>query len=230
MATAEFVINTFRTYIDEPDQTFVSNDLVEKMLQVGYNEFRNKVITYDPNIYAKTADYTLSDASQLDLSGATPAGFAGPIVGPLAVTAGERLDLLINAYRFDATSGAPTLIYDAVQGLAALRSTGTSFFFTDGILMFSHRITGDIKVAYVADSNVSWDPAAPSAYVDDLGLFHDLIALYAYKQYAIADAAENVPLIRQLAAREMALENYLTHRNVGSPNYVNNVTSADFWS
>jgi hypothetical protein len=95
--------------------------------------------------------------------------------------------------------------------------------------MFSHRITGDINVAYVPDSDVSWDPAAPSAYVDDLGLFHDLIALYAYKQYAIADAAENVPLLRQLVAREEALENYLTHRSVGSPNYVNNVTSTDSW-
>lgn len=229
MATAEFVISTFRTYIDEPDQTFVSNDLVEKMLQVGYNEFRNKVITYDPNIFARAAMYTMSDAAQLNLASETPAGYTGPIVGPLAETAGERLDLLINAYRFDVATGLPTLIYDAVQGLSALRSTGSSFFFTDGVLMFSHRITGDINVAYVPDSDVSWDPADPAEYVDDLGLFHDLIALYAYKQYAIADAAENMPLLRQLAAREEALENYLTHRSVGSPNYVNNVTSTDSW-
>jgi hypothetical protein len=228
MANADFVINTFRTYIDEPDQTFVSNALVEKMLQVGYNEFRNKVITYDPNIYARSVAYTMSDSSQLDLKSATPSGLAGPIVGSLAVTAGERLDMLLNVYRVDAATGTPSIIYDSVQSLPAVMSTPGSYFFTDGILMFSGRVTADISLAYVPDSNVSWDPSAPSAYVDDLGLFHDIIALYAYKQYSIADGAENLPLIRQLQAREQALEEYLTHRNVGSSNYVNDVSASDW--
>ncbi|QDP63970.1 MAG: hypothetical protein Unbinned3620contig1001_16 [Prokaryotic dsDNA virus sp.] len=229
MANAEFVINTFRTYIDEPDQTFVPNNLVTKMLQVGYNEFRNKVITYDPSIYARTAEYTLTDAIQLDLSAVTPTGFAGPIVGALATTPGERLEMLISAYRPGETTGTPLVVYNPVQSLAALQSTVGSYFFTDGILMFTGRITTTLRLAYVPDSNVSWDPAAPSAYIDDLGLFHDLIALYAYKQYAIADAAINEPLLYQLEKREAALEEYLTHRNVGSANYVNDVSSADYW-
>ena len=229
MANADFVINTFRTYIDEPDQTFVSNEMVTKMLQVGYNEFRNKVITYDPSIYTKTADYVLSEALQLDLSAVTPTGFAGPIVGAAAVTAGERLELLIALYRPGDVTGTPVTVYNPVQSLSALQASGGSYHFTDGLLMFSGRISATVRLAYVPDANVSWNPAAPAAYIDDLGLFHDLIALYAYKQYAIADAAMNQPLLYQLEKREVALEEYLTHRNVGGANYVNSVPSAGRW-
>tara|TARA_R110000751_G_C13772242_1_gene480261 strand:+ start:1612 stop:2307 length:696 start_codon:yes stop_codon:yes gene_type:complete len=229
MANADFVINTFRTYIDEPDQTFVSNSLVTKMLQVGYNEFRNKVITYDPSTYTKTADYVLHSAMEIDLAALTPTGFTGPVVGPLAVTAGERLELLLSLYRPGEVTGTPLVVYSPVQSISALQASMGSYYFADGLLMLSGRITATLRLAYVPDSDVSWDPAAPSAYIDDLGLFHDLIALYAYKQYAISDAAINQPLLYQLEKREAALEEYLTHRTVGGANYVSNVSSTEGW-
>jgi hypothetical protein len=51
-----------------------------------------------------------------------------------------------------------------------------------------------------------------------------MIALYAYKQYAIADAATSEQIIIQLRAREGELIDYLSNRNTAGANYVQNVT------
>ena len=81
MATTGYVADLLRTYIDEPDQTFVNTDRLVKFLQVGYQEFRYQAMQVDPNIFATTAAYELTDTSQLDLAGVVPTGAATPIIG-----------------------------------------------------------------------------------------------------------------------------------------------------
>jgi hypothetical protein len=223
MATTDYISNVLRTYIDEPDQTFVDDALLVKFLQIGYQEFRNRVMQCDPNIYAVEAVYTLPSTTELDLTATNPDGAATPILGANSV-AGSQLEMLIAVYRQDNTSAIPARILNQVQSVQALEATNNSYFFSNNKITFSYQISGQARVSYVPSSNIDW--TVVGGYIDDMTLFHDLIALYAYKQYAIVDAAENGPLISQLNKRESEFMSYLTSRTTGGPNYVQDVTSS----
>jgi hypothetical protein len=220
MATVDQVIGTFRTYIDEPDQTFVPDSLVEKMLNLAYIEFRRKVTNIDPNIYSKTVDVATPTTTQVDL-----ATLPAPILGATA-TNEDRLISLLSVYIHDQTNGLPNLVFNSVQSLAALQRTGDAVFFTGSLLMFNRIIQRPFKISYVPGHNVKFQAglAPPANFIDDLDAFHDMIALYAYKQYAIADAATSQQIVGQLQIRERELIDYLSNRNTAGANYVQNVT------
>jgi hypothetical protein len=223
MATVDQVINTFRTYIDEPDQTFVPNSLVENMLNLAYIEFRRKVTNIDPNIYARTIDVAAPGSVQVDLT-ALPA----PILGSTAAVQ-NRLISLLSVYIADQVNNLPSLVFNSVQSLEALQSTGDAVFFTNSILMFNYVIQRPLKVVYVPGHNVQFQAGIAGQFIDDLDAFHDMIALYAYKQYAIADAATSEQIVGQLQIRERELIDYLSNRNTAGANYVQNVTSNSYW-
>ena len=226
MATVDQVINTFRTYIDEPDQTFVPDSLVENMLNLAYIEFRRKVTNIDPNIYARTVDIAAPGATQVDLTTVPLA--AAPLLGPNAQPE-DRLISLLSVYIVDQTNNLPSLVFNSVQSLEALQSTGDAVFFTNSILMFNYVIQRPLRIAYVPGHNVSFQAGAAVQFIDDLDAFHDLIALYAYKQYAIADAATSEQIVGQLQIRERELIDYLSNRNTAGANYVQDVTSNFYW-
>jgi len=223
MATVDQVVGTFRTYIDEPDQTFVSNALVESMLNLGYLEFRRKVTNIDPNIYAQTIDVAAPGSTQVDLT-ALPA----PILGSTA-TNQDRLISLLSVYVPDQTNNVPALVFNSVQSLEALQSTGDAVFFTGNILFFNRVIQRALRIAYVPGHNVQFQAGVAGQFIDDLDAFHDMIPLYAYKQYAIADAATSEQIVMQLGIRERELIDYLSNRNTAGANYVQNVTSNSYW-
>ena len=223
MATVDQVINTFRTYIDEPDQTFVSDSLVENMLNLAYIEFRRKVTNIDPNIYARTIDVAAPGSTQVDLT-ALPA----PILGSTAAVQ-DRLVSLLSVYIVDQTNNLPSLVFNSVQSLEALQSTGDAVFFTSNVLMFNYVIQRPLKIAYVPGHNVQFQAGIAGQFIDDLDAFHDMIALYAYKQYAIADAATSEQIMMQLQIRERELIDYLSNRNTAGANYVQSVTSNSDW-
>tara|TARA_Y100000004_G_scaffold178408_1_gene220977 strand:+ start:301 stop:984 length:684 start_codon:yes stop_codon:yes gene_type:complete len=226
MATVDQVINTFRTYIDEPDQTFVPDSLVENMLNLAYIEFRRKVTNIDPNIYARTVDIAAPGATQVDLTTVPLA--AAPLLGPNAQPE-DRLISLLSVYIVDQTNNLPSLVFNSVQSLEALQSTGDAVFFTNNILMFNYVIQRPLKIAYVPGHNVQFQAGIAGQFIDDLDAFHDMIALYAYKQYAIADAATSEQIMMQLQVRERELIDYLSNRNTAGANYVQDVTSNFYW-
>jgi hypothetical protein len=76
---------------------------------------------------------------------------------------------------------------------------------------------------------VQFQAGIAGQFIDDLDAFHDMIALYAYKQYAIADAATSEQIVGQLRIREGELIDYLSNRNTAGANYVQNVTSNSYW-
>jgi hypothetical protein len=55
---------------------------------------------------------------------------------------------------------------------------------------------------------------------DNFQQWHDMIALFAYAQYAILDAANNAQVLNQLAQRKAEFKEYLQQRNYGSVQYV----------
>jgi len=232
--TIDEVVSLFRTYIDEPDQTFVDDDRVNTMLKVGYKEFKRKVTNIDPNTYARTIDVPMNSMRAIDLTASGAAGFAAPpaaMYGPLAVAA-NALSSLISIYR-KGDNGAPVSSFNAVHSVEALMRTPMAYMFTGPAIEFLGAIDYTVTIQYVAESFYSPEPnfvaGTPHQHFDDLDAFHDLIALYAYKQYAIADAATSEQIVGQLQIRERELIDYLSNRNTAGANYVQNVTSNSYW-
>ena len=59
--TPNELLALFRNYVDEPDQTFVTDASAQAALQQGYREFRNRVISMNPSTYQMSVTLTLSN-------------------------------------------------------------------------------------------------------------------------------------------------------------------------
>ena len=89
-------------------------------------------------------------------------------------------------------------------------------------LFFKYNSSGTYRLWYVpaddfitglAGSGVDWTTgitAGSDVFIDDLHPYHDLIALLAYKQYAIRDGAVSPIIDAQIRDRTKALEDYIT--------------------
>jgi len=215
------VVNKFRQYIDEPDQTFVSDADVETYLDDGYREFRNLVCDINPMVYNVSESVTLSDADEHDMVTGTPS-FLGE--SPTA-TAGRLVR--INEFNRVGDSGVIER-FDGVTNVTALDVTASSYYLQGTKLKFDRKLTGTFSMEYVAEADINWTVAPVDTFIDDLTAFHDLIALMAYRQYAITDGADNQPLIRQTMNRLQQFHEYLQARTHSTGDYVQYVSWYDY--
>ena len=223
MANVDAIINTARTYMDEPDQTFLTANVLGGMMNIAYQEFRQKVMEADPNILSRSTTVTVTGNS-VDLSAIAP-----PILGTAVPADGTRMVKLLSVYTTDGTTGLPNTMFTGVGNLQALTSGGPSYYLQGTTLWLSRQINTTATLLYVGDgSYVIWETTTTTP-PDDLAPVHDLIALYAYRQYQMMDSAVSQALMIQIQSREKALEHYLLTRSVGGPNYVQDVTSRDFF-
>jgi len=223
MAQVDQIINTARTYMDEPDQTFLTDTIMEAMMGIAYQEFRQKVMQADPNILATTMDLTLAGVNSVDLS-AIPT----PILGAPAA-AEDRMVKLLSVYVVDTTTGLPQQMFTGVGNIQALAHGGSLYYLQGTTLWLSWQVTDTLRLVYVpSGKNVSWQ-TTNTAQPDDLEPVHDLIPLYAFRQYQMMDSAVSEALAIQISAREKALEEYLMTRSIGGPDYVKDVTTRDFY-
>ena len=201
----------FRQYIDEPDQTFVSDADVETYLDDGYREFRNMVCDINPMIYNATQEVTLSDVREYDLDpvfmGANPTATNGRLV---------RLNSVVKVD----SSGLVTERFGAVSNVRALEVTPSSYYLSGTILKFTRKLTGTYTVEYAPEGAITW---TSTGFLDNLTPFHDLVALLAYRQYAIVDGAESAPILRQTATRLKEFQEYLQARAFDGYDYVQSV-------
>ena len=86
-------------------------------------------------------------------------------------------------------------------------------------LMFSESLQDEVTLSYIPEQTINWGPTSAD-FIDNMSQFHDMIALYATKQYQIRDAAINQPLMIQLNQRERDLDTYVVTRNWDGPQYV----------
>jgi hypothetical protein len=200
------------------------------MLQAGFREFKRKVTNIDPNTYARTIDVPMGNNRAIDLTAGGVPGFAQPpaaMFGPNA-TSVNALSSLISIY-VKGSNGGPTSVLEAVHSLDGLQSTRNSYLFSGPQIEMSGERDDILTIQYVANS-FYWPPPDFTAgtinqHFDDLDAFHDLIPLYAYKQYSIADAATNEQIVRQIKTREVELVEYMANRNTAGASYVQDVTS-----
>ena len=223
MAGVNDIMNTARTYMDEPDQTFLTDTILSALMGIAYQEFRQKVMQADPSIISTTRDLTLAGVNSVDLS-AIPT----PILGAPATSA-NRMVKLLSVYVVDSTTGLPMGMFTGVGNIQALVHGGSLYYLQGTTLWLSSNVTDTIRLLYVPSGrDVLWQ-TVNTAQPDDLDPVHDLIPLYAFRQYQMMDSAVSEALSIQIAFREKALEEYLMTRSIGGPDYVKDVTSRDFY-
>ena len=129
----------FRQYIDEPDQTFVSDADVETYLDDGYREFRNMVCDINPMIYNVTEQMTFTDERTHNLS--TSTADAKSLLGVSPTGSNGRMVRLNSINKVNA-DGNVTQRLEAVSNVQALDVVPSSYYLANTILRFSSRLTG----------------------------------------------------------------------------------------
>ena len=218
MNTGE-VFSLFKQYADEPDATWLTDADIQIYLDRGYEEFRRLVIQQDPYTYYSTValDYTTDEYDLADPASAVR------ILGASVPVATKRLEYLTGVHATN-DSGDILWTFQIVPNYRALNSVVQSAMLIGTKLKLSANRTGKVLVEYVPEADIDWQAA--SDFIDDLTMFHDVIALLAYKQYAIRDGAINQPLMMQLATRIDNLMEYMVERNNNAGHYVNRVLNS----
>ncbi len=214
------VVQLFRAYCDEPDATFLTDADVTSYLREGYDEFRRKVSVLDPYVFAIDIDVNVND-EEYDLALATnPVVLLGPdaSLAPGPPTA-PRLMQLVGVRLKGDTNTIGSYQYKGTSSIKGLINSYRTYMIMGTRLLFSESVQGEITLSYIPEQNISWLPTS-SDFIDNLSQFHDMIALYATKQYQIRDAAINQPLMTQLMQRERDLEAYVVTRNWDGPHYI----------
>jgi len=218
------VTTLFRNYIDEPDESFVSDATVQVSLAVAYEEFRHTVMQYDPQKYETSVSITVSGTTYDLGEGAS----AVSILGTDANLTHPRLIKLNNIASISA-SGAITRVWRSYGSIQALQRATDGYTLQNATLHFASTVAATLKVYYVPDaaynaalsSGIDWSTAA--TYIDDLAPFHDMIALYAAQQYNVLDGASAEPQQLLLGQREVKLMEYLNFRQGPANQYVQRV-------
>lgn len=212
------LLELFRAYVDEPDQTFVSDDNAKAYINQGYREFRNRAISCNPSTYRVSATLTLTDVNEYDLAlAANPVRLLG------ANPSTDRLSMLLNLRKVEAATGDDLRVLRGVSSRRALETNPDGYFLDGSVLRFPEKVTGSFVVDYVPATPAITAWAAGGAEFDDMVDWHDLIVLYATKAYLIRDGGENAMLTAQMGIRERDFMNYIQERDVEAPMYVNEV-------
>lgn len=132
--------------------------------------------------------------------------------------------------------------FQIVPGETSMAIGNNTCLWTGDQLAFKMPIAGDIMIFYNYEQEIglggflpgpvtagqtdqTWVGAPisiPNGVVldDDMGPWHDMIALMAYAQYSIVDDSANQNVLVRLATRKQEFINYLQDRNAGDSRYV----------
>ena len=222
------VFQLFRQYCDAPDTTFLTDSDVVTYLNLGYNEYRTVIQQIDPQTFSKSVVITVNgnsyDLDSASANAVTLLGSAPKINGANT----QPMIMLLNVRYTDATGGNRGRILKMVSNLRTLETDYECVALLGTVLNFSITISGTVLLTYVEEPDITW-ASGGTAFIDNFGMFHDLIALYAYKQYAIRAAAANPVLLTQLETREQHLRAHILSMRQEANQYVNRTdTSYDY--
>jgi hypothetical protein len=199
------VYDLFRSLIDEPDQTFLTEAQAQTMLDLGYREFRQTVTDIDTEVYS-TRFFINPTGSSFDLAGTLFASAAVP-----ATNAAQRI---IRIGRVDSAANDGLSYYLVpTQNPVQVENMEGDYCLSGTSLVFSTTMNGTtLRIEYIPESTItpaSW-ATGNATFIDNLTAAHPLIALYAARYYMIRDGAPNTILLAQLETKERGLKEYLT--------------------
>ena len=151
-----------------------------------------------------------------------------------------RMTRLIDIYDWNPTNNTVNSTYQIVQEANQLRNSN-AVVWQGNTLTFSGTQSRTIMLMYNYEQEIGFPAIAAGAVAagqpsqswsgvvtqatgvvinDDFNAWHDMIALFAYAQYAIVDAASNQQLMMHLESRKTAFRDYLMQRSWGATTYV----------
>lgn len=207
------VAQLFREYTNEYDKTYLKDTQLQRYLRSGYDEFRRVVANYDPNVFSASVTINPTNSLRYDLStGTTRILGSNPNFPSMQrLTKVLSVNTANNGYKWSYTGVKDE--EELMQGY-----TTPVYMLVGNELVFSRPTTDTIKIIYVPagskprnPNGVDWTKSAPAdtEFIDDLDEFHDMIALYAYAQYAAREASDNVQVEKLLGRRIGSLQQYL---------------------
>jgi|TARA_R110002020_G_scaffold109774_2_gene253945 hypothetical protein len=211
------IITLFKQFANESDTTFLTAADIGTYLSQGYREFRELVTELSPEIYQESQVYSLSSVSELDLATSTPA-----LLNP---TGGTIMTNLLHVVMTSDAAGNDEIEY--LDGGASQSSSPYFGYALEGTkLRFGGNRSGTMRIDFVRDHGVEFDSAAVgydgNAIPDILVAYHPLIALYAYRYYAIRDGDLPQDLQLQIGNLTNRLHGHLSGgRDPGGSTYVN---------
>ena len=206
----EEIAEYFRYLADEPDKSFLSDARVAASLRIAYNQFREMVVKQTQEVYEKTYTFTpngfFTDLNGI-LFGATPS--EGAVAERMCRISFTNTNQGFAAFLSPAGS---------MEQLMTISDYKTKWFLQGTVLRYNYSLNNQLQLTYIPESTVNWAAGmVPSSHVflDNLGQWHDIIALLAYKQYAIADYVDNPVLQQQLAQRIHDFDAFLSRGRSG---------------
>lgn len=194
-----------RDLTDDSDDSFMSQAKYVRALKLGYNEFRQLVYKMAPEVFES---YIIGN-----VAGVNYYGLNTVILG--ITTTSTRATRITRVASYESSTGRNKFFYEPVASLEQLEAVGwdTKWVLQGTVLTFSNNITDTIKIYYLPIDTVDWTAGivtGSNKYIDDLGEYHDLIALMAAKQYSIKDYALNPVLEAQYQKRLKDFTDYLS--------------------
>lgn len=213
------IYTMMRGLVDDPNRVFFPDATAIVYLQSAYNEFKSKVatagseevfgLTYQPPLLTAAATLNLNNV----LFGATPTQ--------------TRCQRILRVIEVDATTGAlkrpfePAVSFESlapISGPVSYRGARVRWYLDGRTLRFSEAVSGTIQIVYMPDDTVDWTGGVVTGstkYVDDLGQFHDIIAMLAAMLYYSKDASGNPTLEKRLARRLEDMQDFFARGRSG---------------
>lgn len=179
------ISSLFQQFADEQDTTFITAAQRQLALANAYESFRSEVVAVDAFFYALTVDFTVANAPTY------PLGSGATIILGSAAPAATRMERPLRLATLDDNNDVVRLL--SRQGpIDGVRPVNNSAFSSDGAyqltnrtLYFDRPFSCNMRLWYNPTQNVDWtkEAAVDIEYVDDLGKFHDIIAMIAIRDY-----------------------------------------------
>jgi len=207
MNTTE-VYNFFRSLIDEDDETFLTEAQAVTMLSEAYSEFRDLVVSIQPDVYTKQAFITLTNSDVYDLTAqdsVTNIRFLSTASD--AANSDSKLHRLVRIAAIDNTTSNQASYFLTPKNSVELLC-GDDYARQGNNICFGYKYTDTFRMEFVPYHNVEFDTV--NGFIDNLDQFHPLIALMAAKYYEVRDNAENTALERRRQEKIKELKTWLT--------------------
>lgn len=229
----EDVGSLFRAYADEPDGSFMPDAQVSIFLENAYEEFRRFITRLQPGTFSTRVTLSITD-SEYDLADtANAVVLFGPDANLTETDAGANKLRLLSIVRLMPATDTTYVLEPAasLEELAASingvwgegLSAGGPIYYLDGtVLRIAGINLGSVVLDYVPMSTVDWTKLTDKdeEWIDNFIPYHDIIAMLAYKHYAIKDMESNQQLNAALQLRMSDLEQFIIQRNNFQSSYI----------
>lgn len=213
------IARLFRQFVDEPNKTFLTDDDVRLYLSIAYDQYREIASQLDPKTFAEPlADLPIGNQVAVDLTlSPIVVGGTNSILGQNAWLNGRGMLRITDVVQTNIL-GDLTTINQVLRAAGSYNDlfvpdllAAPSYYLQNNTLFFSGVIgAGNYTILGIKQQDPTlWTNLSSLNVPDNLVLYHDLIALLAYRNYAVRDGALSQPAEAQLQKRTAEFMEYI---------------------